>query len=126
MFASIPFAAANFLFYTQVNPASGNVYLLYGLASFFNGLAGVIPCFLVRAFPGNVRYTGISLAYNVTFAICGGLTPLVIGALLPSAPLFHLHYLLAVGAGMFLLGAYVSVWPSAVRYCDARDESWTD
>lgn len=126
MFASIPFAAANIVFYTQVNPASGNVYLLYGLASFFNGLAGVIPCFLVRAFPGNVRYTGISLAYNVTFAICGGLTPLVIGTLLPSAPHFHLHYLLAVAAGMFLLGAYVFIWPSAVRYCDARDESWTD
>lgn len=120
--ASFPFAMATWLFYTQVSPTSGNVYLLYGLASFFNGMAGVIPCFMVRAFPGSVRFTGISLAYNLTFAVFGGLTPLVIAALLPAAPLFHMQYLFAVAIGMVLLGAYVSLRPACVRYRDARDE----
>lgn len=122
--ASLPFAAAAWLFYSQVNSASGNVYMLYALTSFCNGMVGVIPCFMVRSFPSSVRFTGLSLAYNVTFAIFGGLTPLMIGALLPTAPLAHLHYLFIVCLGMLLLGAYVSIRPSAIRFRDARDEGW--
>lgn len=122
MFACLPFAATNYLFYSYVTPGSGNVYLLYGLSSFFNGMVGAIPCFMVRAFPSSVRFTGISLAYNVTFAVFGGLTPVVIGALLPTSPLAHMHYLLAVAVGIFLLGAYVTLRPSSVRFRSARDE----
>jgi MFS family permease len=120
--ASLPFAAATFLFYSYVSPASANVYLLYGLASFFNGMVGVIPCFMVRAFPSRVRFTGISLAYNVTFAIIGGLTPVMIGAFLPTSPLLPMHYLFVVAFGMILLGAYVCVRPQAIRYQAARNE----
>lgn len=122
MVASLPFAAANFLFYTQVSPDAGNVYMLFGLASFFNGMVGVNACFMVRAFPSSVRFTGISLAYNVAFAFFGGLTPVVIGALFPTIPLVHLYYLLIAALGMFLLGAYVSLRPAIVRYRSARDE----
>lgn len=122
MLASVPFAVMTYIFYSYVDPASGNVYMLYGLASFFNGMVGVIPCFMVRSFPSSVRFTGISLAYNVIFAIFGGLTPVVISSLLPVAPAVHMHYLLVVGLGMFLLGAYVSLRPAAVRYQSARDE----
>ncbi|MGA1802852.1 MFS transporter [Rhizobium sp. HT1-10] len=122
LFASLPFAAATFLFYSYVSLANGNVYLLYGLASFFNGMVGVIPCFMVRAFPSSVRFTGISLAYNVTFAVIGGLTPVMVGALLPTAPLLPMHYLIVVALGMFLLGAYVCLRPQAIRYRAARDE----
>lgn len=120
--ASVPFSVMTYLFYSYVDPASGNVFLLYGLASFFNGMVGVIPCFMVRAFPSSVRFTGISLAYNVVFAIFGGLTPVLISSLLPAAPLVHMYYLLVVALGMFLLGGYVSLRPSAVRYQAARDE----
>lgn len=122
MFASLPFAAANYLFYSYVSPASGNVYLLYGLSSFFNGMVGAIPCFMVRAFPSSIRFTGISLAYNMTFAIFGGLTPVVLGALLPTAPLSHMYYLLVVALGIFVLGTYACVRPFAVRFRSARDE----
>ncbi len=123
MLASLPFAATTFLFYSQVNPASGNVYLLYGIASFFKGMVGLVPCFMVRAFPSSVRFTGISLAYNITFALFGGLTPVLIGAFLPTAPFVHMHYLLLVALGACLLGVYVSLRPTAVRYRAGREES---
>ena len=37
----------------------------------------IFPCVLVELFPTSVRYTGIAIAYNVGFAIFGGLTPLI-------------------------------------------------
>ncbi|WP_246085221.1 MFS transporter [Rhizobium glycinendophyticum] len=122
MAASLPFAATTYLFYAHVTPASGNVYFLFGIASFFKGMVGLVPCFMVRAFPGPVRFTGISLAYNVAFAFFGALTPVVIGALLPSASFVHLHYMMFVAAGAFLLGLYAFVRPEAVRYQAGRDE----
>lgn len=122
MLASLPFAATTCLFYYYVNPASGNVYLLYGLASVFKGMVGLVPCFMVRAFPGNVRFTGISFSYNIAFAFFGGLTPVLIGTLLPAAPFVHIHYLLLVALGTCLLGLYVYFRPSALRYRAGREE----
>lgn len=114
--ASLPFAATTFLFYTLVTPGNWTVYLLYGAASFCKGMVGLVPCFMVRAFPSNVRFTGISLAYNITFAFMGGLTPVLIGALLPTFPYAHLYYLLAVAVGACALGIYVSYRPASVRH----------
>jgi MFS transporter, MHS family, proline/betaine transporter len=37
---------------------------------------GVVPAMLVERFPTRIRYTGLSVAYNVGLAIFGGTTPL--------------------------------------------------
>lgn len=39
--------------------------------------AGVIPRLLSELFPTQIRYSGIAVAYNVGFAIFGGLTPFI-------------------------------------------------
>ncbi|GAJ28345.1 major facilitator superfamily transporter [Acidomonas methanolica NBRC 104435] len=42
---------------------------------------------MLRAFPPQVRFSGLSLSYNVSYAIFGGLTPALISALTPRTPL---------------------------------------
>ena len=77
--------------------------VLYAIAGFCVGCVGVIPTLLVAAFPPAVRFSGISFAYNVAYALFGGLTPLVVGALMKSAALAPAHYVAAlcvVGCGV--------------------------
>ncbi|QEE43164.1 MHS family MFS transporter (plasmid) [Rhizobium sp. WL3] len=122
MLASLPFAAANLLFYSDLAPENGHTQLLLALASFFNGIVGVNACLMVRAFPSNVRFTGISLAYNVAFAISGGLTPVAMASIFPTEPMVHVYYLLLIATGIGILGAYVTRNPGVIRYGQGRDE----
>jgi MFS family permease len=91
--------------------------LLYGIAGFCVGVVGVIPLMLVQAFPPAVRFSGISFAYNVAYAIFGGMTPLLVKLLMERAPLAPAWY---VGA-LCLLGVVVSrfnpVRPAQVLDC---------
>jgi uncharacterized membrane protein len=50
-----------------------------------------------------VRFSGISFAYNVAYAIFGGLTPLVVAAMMKSVALAPAHYV----AAMCVLGAMI-------------------
>jgi len=70
--------------------------VLYALAGFCVGVVGVIPALLVAAFPPAVRFTGISFAYNVAYAIVGGVTPLVVATLMKSVALAPAHYVAAL------------------------------
>jgi len=48
------------------------------LFSILEGLfQGVIPAIMTEAFPAKVRYTGLSVSYNIALALFGGTTPLV-------------------------------------------------
>jgi MFS family permease len=78
---------------------------LYAFAGFAVGVVGVIPTLLVGAFPAAVRFSGISFAYNVAYAVFGGLTPLVVATLMKAAPLAPAHY---VGA-MCVVAAIVAL-----------------
>ena len=79
--------------------------LLYAVAGFGVGVVGVIPSLLVRAFPAPVRFSGIAFAYNVAYAIFGGLTPLIVATLMKAAALAPAHY---VGA-MCVVAAVVAL-----------------
>ena len=60
----------------------GSMYLAVLLSVIPLGLIwAVVPAQLAELFPAKMRYTGIGVAYNIGFAIFGGLTP-VIGFLL--------------------------------------------
>jgi MFS family permease len=78
--------------------------VLYAIAGFCVGCVGVIPTLLVASFPPAVRFSGISLAYNVAYAVFGGLTPLVVASLMKSVPLAPAHYV----AALCLVGAAVA------------------
>jgi hypothetical protein len=51
---------------------------------------------MVRSFPAQVRFTGVSFSYNIAYAFFGGLTPLVVSSLARANPLSPAHYLAAV------------------------------
>jgi len=72
------------------------------------GVIGAVPYVMVKAFPAVVRFSGLSFSYNVAYAIFGGLTPMVVTALLkvsPMAPAYYVAGLCAVGlaVGLYLL-----------------------
>jgi MFS family permease len=87
---------AVYALYFGLRAAPQQLNALYALTGFCVGVVGVIPSVLVRAFPPAVRFSGVSFAYNIAYAIFGGLTPLIVGALLKFSPLAPAHYVAAL------------------------------
>jgi MFS family permease len=96
---------ATYALYLGVARAPQYLFALYALTGFCVGVVGVIPALLVAAFPPAVRFSGISFAYNVAYAIFGGLTPLIVAALMKSVALAPAHYV----AVLCSLGAAVAL-----------------
>jgi len=71
---------------------------------------------LVRAFPPPVRFSGISFAYNVAYAIFGGLTPLFVTLLMKQQPLAPAHYVAALCG----IGIATAAWIAATQAAPAR------
>jgi MFS family permease len=89
---------------------------LYALAGFCVGVVGVIPLLLVQAFPPAVRFSGISFAYNVAYAIFGGLTPLFVTLLMKQQPLAPAHYV----AALCVVGIATAAWIAATHAAPSR------
>ncbi|OAG73630.1 MFS transporter [Gluconobacter japonicus] len=58
-----------------------------GFSGLCCGFVGLVPIGMLRAFPAMVRFSGLSLSYNISYAVFGGLTPAIISALTPHTPL---------------------------------------
>lgn len=71
------------------------------------GFVGLVPIGMLRAFPAMVRFSGLSLSYNISYAIFGGLTPAIISALTPHTPLAPAIYV----AFTALIGS-IALWMS--------------
>ncbi|HSE11933.1 MAG TPA: MFS transporter [Rudaea sp.] len=97
--------AATYALYLGVGRAPEYLFALYALAGLCVGVVGVIPVLLVAAFPPAVRFSGISFAYNVAYAIFGGLTPLVVAGSMKTVALAPAHYV----ALLCLLGGGVAL-----------------
>ncbi len=94
-------AAVVFALYTGTRASPQHFTALYVLTGFCVGVVGVVPTAMVHAFPPAIRFSGISFAYNVAYAIAGGTTPLLIAWWLRSAPDAPVYYVaLACLAGM--------------------------
>ncbi|MCE4549594.1 MFS transporter [Xanthomonas hortorum] len=78
------------------------LFPLYALLGAALGVLGAIPRIMVEAFPPVVRLSGVSFAYNLGYAVFGGLTPLVVVMLLKQHPMGPAYYmiLLAVIGGV--------------------------
>ncbi|MBJ3813511.1 MHS family MFS transporter [Shimwellia pseudoproteus] len=100
---SLLLAVASSAFYHLVAGSPGLLFWLYGLAGFAVGIVGAVPYVMVRAFPAEVRFTGISFSYNLSYALFGGMTPIVVTMLSGISPLGPAWYVLAlaiVGLGV--------------------------
>lgn len=96
LFGSIALLLSTYALYFGVQQAPQHLFALYALAGFCVGVVGVIPALLVRAFPAPVRFSGISFAYNVAYAIFGGFTPLFVTMWVKDHPLAPAHYVAAL------------------------------
>ncbi|KAA9002673.1 MHS family MFS transporter [Affinibrenneria salicis] len=76
----------------------------YALAGFSVGVVGVVPYVMVRSFPAEVRFSGISFSYNLSYAIFGGLTPISVTLIMAVTPMAPAFYILALAAMGFALG----------------------
>jgi len=94
----------SYLFYTGLPGTPASLIWSYGLVGLFVGSIALVPIVGVRAFPAAVRFSGLSFAYNMSYAIFGGLTPIVITLWLQKDVLAPAHYVAALAALGFLLG----------------------
>ncbi len=65
---------------------------------------GGVPFVMVHAFPAPVRFSGISFSYNISYAIFGGLTPMVVTLLMKVTPMAPSWYVLALSLMGIALG----------------------
>ncbi|MGO4127741.1 MFS transporter [Inquilinus sp. YAF38] len=94
------------LLYTKGAASPELLLPTYALAGLLVGVVGGVPVVMVRAFPAAIRFSGLSFSYNISYAVFGGLTPVLVPLLLAADPLAHLHYMLA----LCVLGCGVGLW----------------
>lgn len=114
---SLLLAACSGLFYTHAADSTVILFASYALAGFSVGVTGLVPCVMVRAFPPAVRFSGISLSYNIAYAIFGGLTPILVTSLMKLTPLAPALYVLFLSMGGVLMGGYL------LRYLRGKEQS---
>ena len=94
----------SYLFYTGLPGTPASLVFHYGLVGLFVGSIALVPIVGVRAFPAAVRFSGLSFAYNMSYAIFGGMTPIIITTWLQKDVLAPAHYVAALAALGFVLG----------------------
>ncbi|MFZ1874923.1 MAG: MFS transporter [Chania sp.] len=104
---SLLLAACSWLFYQTIGTHPDMLFATYALVGFSVGIVGAVPYVLVRAFPAEVRFSGISFSYNVAYAIFGGLTPIFVTLIMKLTPLAPAYYVLALSMIGLLLGIYL-------------------
>ncbi len=105
---SLVLAATAYGFYTQLFRHPELLIPLYAVLGLAVGTIGAVPYVLVKSFPAAVRFTGVSFSYNLSYAVFGGLTPMLVTLMMRSDPLAPAHYIVGVCAvgvltGLFLL-----------------------
>ncbi|WP_240023179.1 MFS transporter [Serratia marcescens] len=104
---SVLLAGCSWLFYQTVGAHPEMLFACYALVGFSVGVVGAVPFVMVRAFPAEVRFTGISFSYNVSYAIFGGLTPIFVTLIMKLTPLAPAYYVLALSLIGLMLGLYL-------------------
>ena len=94
-------------FYTQAQ-AGHYSQSLYALTGFAVGLTALVPAIAVSGFPAAVRFSGLSFAYNVAYAIAGGLTPILLSLAPKDNAAAPMHYMVGMSILGVALGLFVA------------------
>jgi MFS family permease len=98
---------SSYLFYSWLPDAPVFLNVTYGLTGFFVGAVTTVPIIAVRSFPAAVRFSGLSFSYNVSYAIFGGLAPVVLTWWVRSDPMAPAYYV----GGLAILGMLLALAP---------------
>ena len=97
-----------FIFYYSANHSPEMIIWTYPLAGFGVGFIGSFAYVMVRAFPAVVRFTGVSLAFNMAYAITAAFTTPLVLTLTQfvniMSPAYYVITLFVMGIG---LGVYL-------------------
>ena len=74
-----------------------------------------MPIVAVRAFPAALRFSGLSFSYNLSYAIFGGLTPVMLTLWLQKDIMAPAHYVTSLAA-LGLALAFVPLTTSLVQW----------
>jgi MFS family permease len=104
---AIGLAVATAGLYQTLTVAPEYFAVAYTLTGLFVGVTGAIPSLMVQAFPPAIRFSGISFAYNIAYAISGGLTPLLVSLWIRGGePNAAVYYVAIASAG----GLLAAIW----------------
>ena len=69
---------AGIFYHSLGHVETSTVFMLYMLLGLSSGTVGIVSYSMVKMFPAQIRFSGISFSYNLAYAIAGGITlPLV-------------------------------------------------
>lgn len=98
-----------YLLYLGVRSHPALIVPLYAFTGLTVGVVGTVPALMVKAFPPAIRFSGISVSYNLAYAVFGGLTPLLVGLLVHelgwAGPVNYVAVLCVIGIGVGLFAA---------------------
>ncbi|MEE1866008.1 MFS transporter [Pseudomonas auratipiscis] len=97
MLYSVSLPIGVIVLYSALINDSQLIALAYALAGLSCGVVGVVPSLMVGLFPPRVRVSGISLTYNIAYALWASTTPLMLIALMPISAWASVGYSLAMG-----------------------------
>jgi len=107
---------ATYALYAGAGLTPAAVTVLYLMAGVGAGSAALTPILMVREFPPEVRFTGVSFSYNVACAVIGGITPLLVSWLAHLDRFSPAHYVAAAG----VIGMATSLLSSKAERSAAR------
>jgi hypothetical protein len=95
---------------------------LYIIAGIGAGCAALAPIVMVAAFPPELRFTGVSISYNMAYAVFGGVAPLVVSSLSHVSPFGAPHYVAVatIGGLIAIVIGHVQTYPTTNRTHEAR------
>ena len=97
---------------------------LYILAGLGTGCVTLTPVAMIRAFPAQVRFSGLSFAYNIAYAVFGGITPLFVSWIAHLNPISPAHYIAFVTV-IGLLGTLLSPAVDSFDFSRPSKSVWT-
>lgn len=107
----------NFYSSLHTDISTGSLIFNYGLMGLFAGSTATTPIVCTRAFPPTIRFTGLSFAYNLSYAIFGGLTPMIAGAWLHHTAMAPAYYVTLTS----ILALIVTFVPLAYKGYQAKE-----
>ncbi|MHA6203702.1 MFS transporter [Dyella soli] len=119
LYGSLALLAVTYVLFADLAAGGTHFLALYALTGFLVGTVGVVPTVMVAAFPAPIRYSGISFAYNVSYAVFGASTATLIGYLAERAGRMAPAHYVAMTA---VVGAAVA-WRLMVRPGRSADQN---
>lgn len=107
IFGSIVLGSTTFAFYLYAGLSQPVLLELCALMGVSVGITSAVPYVMVRAFPARVRFTGVSFSFNLSYAIFGGSTPVVIAWFAQTDVMAYAYYLLFIALLTFGIGIYL-------------------